>query len=76
MLQVSDLSRPGLGPISFALKMGQCLAVTGPSGAGKTLLLRALADLDPNEGTVYLNDLERRTLAAPQWRTKVGLVPA
>lgn len=76
MLQVSNLSRPGLGPISFALDNGQCLAVTGPSGAGKTLLLRAIADLDPNEGKVELTGVERRMMPAPLWRRKVGLVPA
>ncbi|NNE23904.1 MAG: ATP-binding cassette domain-containing protein [Rhizobiales bacterium] len=76
MLQVTDLIRAGVGPVSFGLEMGQCLAVTGPSGAGKTLLLRAIADLDPNQGSIHLNSQERRALAAPQWRTKVGLVPA
>jgi ABC-type multidrug transport system ATPase subunit len=46
MLSVSDLSRPGLDPVSFELDAGECLVVRGPSGAGKTLLLRAIADLD------------------------------
>jgi len=29
------------------LSAGECIAVQGPSGAGKTLLLRAIAALDP-----------------------------
>jgi ABC-type iron transport system FetAB ATPase subunit len=36
--------------ISFSLEGGDILFVRGPSGVGKTLLLRALALLDPLEG--------------------------
>ena len=48
----------------------------GPSGAGKTLLLRALADLDPNEGLVTLDGRDRSTMGGPEWRRLVGYVPA
>ena len=48
----------------------------GPSGAGKTLLLRAVADLDPNEGLVTLDGRDRSTIAGPEWRRLVGYVPA
>ena len=48
----------------------------GPSGAGKTLLLRAIADLDPNEGLVTLDGVNRSTIAGPEWRRLVGYVPA
>jgi phosphate-transporting ATPase len=47
MLQVRDLRRNILKSASFCLAAGECIAVRGPSGAGKTLLLRAIADLDP-----------------------------
>jgi putative ABC transport system ATP-binding protein len=50
--------------------------VRGPSGAGKTLLLRAVADLDPNEGVVTLDGRDRSTIAGPEWRRLVGYVPA
>jgi len=50
--------------------------VRGPSGAGKTLLLRAVADLDPNEGLVTLDGRDRSTIAGPEWRRLVGYVPA
>jgi phosphate-transporting ATPase len=52
------------------------MAVRGSSGAGKTLLLRAIADLDPNEGRVTLAGRDRSTIAAPEWRRLVGYVPA
>ena len=75
MLIVESLSRPGLGPISLSVAEGACLAVAGPSGAGKTLLLRAIADLDPNEGRVAAAGVERAAVSAPDWRRLVGYVP-
>ena len=76
MLQVRNLQTAILKPASFALSKGECIAIRGPSGAGKTLLLRALADLDPNGGSVTLEGRNRSTIAAPEWRRLVGYVPA
>src|SRR5947207_672048 len=76
MLQVRDLRTNILKPASFSLSARECIAVRGPSGAGKTLLLRAIADLDPNEGLVTLNGRDRSTIAGPEWRRLVGYVPA
>jgi putative ABC transport system ATP-binding protein len=76
MLQVRDLRTSILKPASFSLSAGEVLAVRGPSGAGKTLLLRAVADLDPNEGVVTLDGRDRSTIAGPEWRRLVGYVPA
>lgn len=76
MLTVSNLSRPGLEPTSFELAAGECIALRGPSGAGKTLLLRALADLDPSKGEVLLNGVPREKIPAPTWRRRVGYLPA
>src|SRR5438094_3327582 len=76
MLQVRDLQTSILKPASFSLSAGEALAVRGPSGAGKTLLLRAVADLDPNEGLVTLDGRERSIFAGPEWRRLVGYVPA
>ena len=76
MLEVTDLQRVGLKPASFSLPEGVCIAVRGPSGAGKTLLMRAIADLDPNEGRVTLNGEDRAMIPAPLWRRRVAYVPA
>ncbi len=75
-LQVAALRTRRLGPVSFALAMGECIAVRGPSGSGKTLLLRAIADLDPNEGLVSLEGRDRATMTGPEWRRRVGYMPA
>jgi len=76
MLRVRDLARNGLQPCSFAVGKGECVAVRGASGAGKTLLMRALADLDPSQGEVYVDGVARSFMTGPEWRRKVGYVPA
>src|SRR5215469_10639215 len=76
ILQVRDLRTSLLKSASFSLSAGECVAVRGPSGAGKTLLLRAIADLDPNEGLVFLDGHDRSMIAGPEWRRLVGYVPA
>lgn len=54
----------------------ECVCISGASGTGKTLLLRAIADLDPHEGEVALGEEESQTMPANEWRQKVGLLPA
>jgi UDP-glucose/iron transport system ATP-binding protein len=76
VLEVRDLRTAILKPASFALSKGECVAIRGPSGAGKTLLLRAVADLDPNTGSVILESRNRSTIPGPEWRRLVGYVPA
>jgi len=76
ILQVRDLRTNLIKPASLSLPARECIAVRGPSGAGKTLLLRAIADLDPNEGLVCLDGRDRSTIAGPEWRRLVGYVPA
>jgi putative ABC transport system ATP-binding protein len=76
LLQVRDLRTDILKPVSFSLATGECIAVKGPSGAGKTLLLRAIADLDPNQGLVSLEGRDRASIPGPEWRRLVGYVPA
>ena len=76
ILEVRDLRTDLLKPASLSLTAGECIAIRGPSGAGKTLLLRAVADLDPSDGLVCLDGRDRSTIAAPEWRRLVGYVPA
>ncbi len=55
---------------------GQCVGLSGPSGSGKSLFLRALADLDPHEGRMALDGMAAEAMPAHQWRRQVGLLPA
>ncbi|HUF88066.1 MAG TPA: ABC transporter ATP-binding protein [Thermohalobaculum sp.] len=76
MLSVRGLRTRAGGPAEFELRPGEILALRGPSGSGKSLLLRALADLDPAEGEVVLGGTPREAIAAPLWRRRVAYVPA
>jgi phosphate-transporting ATPase len=75
MLAVKGLTRLHISA-SFEVKDGECVALQGPSGVGKSLLLRAIADLDPNKGTVELDGVPRETVPAPLWRKRVTYVAA
>lgn len=76
MLRLRGLRRVGLEPTDLELESGSCIAIEGPSGSGKSLLLRAIADLDPNEGEVSLDGVVRETLPAPEWRQRVTYLSA
>lgn len=75
-LRVESLRCFHLGPFSFQVTAGDCVGLVGPSGSGKSLLLRSVADLDRHEGRVLLDGNECATIPAPEWRRRVGLLPA
>jgi ABC-type iron transport system FetAB ATPase subunit len=75
-LRVESLRYLGCGPIDLTIESGACTTLTGPSGAGKTLFLRALADLDPHRGRVLLDDVDAAAVPAPEWRRRVAMLPA
>lgn len=75
-LQARGLRHVYAGPFDLDLPPGACLAITGPSGSGKSLLLRMVADLDPHEGEAWLDGVGRNTLSGPDWRRRVAYVPA
>ncbi len=58
--------------VSVAVGFGDRLGVLGPSGAGKTVLLRAIARLDPlDEGSIRWDGREVRGEAVPDYRKRV-----
>lgn len=76
MLRIDSLKAGALPPLTFEVAAGECLAVEGPSGSGKSRLLRAIADLDPAEGYVFVDGAERREMPAWQWRRLVRYAAA
>jgi ABC-type iron transport system FetAB ATPase subunit len=75
LLQVRDLCRPMLGPLSLGVDAGECVCISGPSGTGKSQLLRAIADLDPHDGEVLLDGQLAGSIKPQRWRARVGLLP-
>ena len=76
LLDVCQLNTAHLGPLDLAVQPGELVQVTGASGSGKSLLLRALADLDPNTGEVTLKGEPREAMTPVEWRRRVAYVPA
>ncbi len=75
-LQARELRGALSGPFDLELAPGRCTVLSGPSGIGKSLLLRMLADLDPNQGRVSLGGVSRESLPASTWRRLVTYVAA
>jgi putative ABC transport system ATP-binding protein len=65
-----------LDDVSLTLAPGETVVLAGPSGAGKTLLLRALALLDPiDRGAVYWRGRAVRCQDVPGHRARVMYLP-
>ncbi len=75
-LSVADFGVHTISGMHFDILPGQCIGLAGPSGTGKTLLLRALSDLDSHSGTKWLDGVPSTDIPAPEWRRRVGMLPA
>jgi ATP-binding cassette subfamily B protein len=66
----------GLQDISFRLPPGATVALVGPSGGGKSTMVRlALRLLDPQAGRVLLDGVDLRQLRQESLRRATALVP-
>jgi putative ABC transport system ATP-binding protein len=80
ILKIENLSRivegkPLVEAVSFEVIAGDILAIVGPSGSGKSSLLRLINRLDePTSGTVYLEGQDYRQIPPRELRRRVGLV--
>ena len=76
MLETRQLQRLHVGPINLRVDRATCVSIEGRSGSGKSVLLRAIADLDPHEGDTLLDGESCSHMPAPQWRRRVSYVAA
>lgn len=65
-----------LEAVTLTVAPGEVVCLSGPSGSGKSRLLRAVADLEPHGGRVLLGDVEQSSVTGHCWRGWVMLVPA
>ncbi|OHX13098.1 peptidase domain-containing ABC transporter [Chromobacterium sphagni] len=71
----SDSEPYVLRELSLAIPAGQCLAVTGASGCGKTTLLKLILGLmEPTEGEVLIGGVPLKQLGLTNYRQMLGTV--
>lgn len=62
--------------ISLEINPGEIISISGESGSGKSLFLRAIIDLIPSSGQIKFGGMLRNSTAAHIWREKVAYLPA
>jgi cell division transport system ATP-binding protein len=67
-----------LDKISFEVKKGEFVFITGPSGAGKTTILKLiLGEITPDSGEVKVDGIDVKNLSSkdlPLYRQRIGTV--
>ena len=80
LLRAEELGRTVPGKVliahaTFEVHRGDILAIAGPSGSGKSSLLRLLNRLDePTSGTAYLDGIDYKQIQPRELRRRVGMV--
>ncbi len=73
--QHQSAHQPALEKISYQVRRGESIAFVGPSGAGKTTLVKLLVGLyHPSEGDVYYNNYSGKEVDFEELRQQIGFV--
>jgi ATP-binding cassette subfamily B protein len=68
-------NRPALVDVSFRASRGETVAFVGPSGAGKTTLVKLLVRLyHPGQGTVFYSGIPADRVEPDELREQIGFV--
>jgi ATP-binding cassette subfamily B protein len=73
--QHQSATQPALQEISFAASRGETIAFVGPSGAGKTTLVKLLVGLyRPQSGHIFYNGTREDEIEIDGFRERIGFV--
>ena len=68
-------AQPALSDVTFSVKRGHTIAFVGPSGAGKTTLVKLLVGLyRPSHGRILYNGVSSERVDLDQFRERIGFV--
>jgi ATP-binding cassette subfamily B protein len=71
----ASATAPALAGVSFGVERGQTIAFVGPSGAGKTTLVKLLVGLyRPRAGKILYNGVSSERIDLDQFRERIGFV--
>ena len=80
MIEIKNISKKFgklevLKNVSVSCNSGQCIALIGPNGCGKTTLIKLLLGFyKPNEGDITLNNVSLNRFNIREWRKCCGVV--
>lgn len=68
--------QPSITSANFKIKAGEKVGFIGPTGAGKSTVLRLLTGLDtPNSGSIFIDGHEINTIHPVELRDNIGIMP-
>ena len=61
--------------LNFTIKPSETIAIIGPTGSGKSTLIKLLLRFfEPTKGKIFIDDIDLSTIAKPSIRKKIGVV--
>ena len=66
---------PVLSEVNFTVEPGQCVALLGATGSGKTTIINLLPRFyDPSSGSIMIDGLDLRSVTLDSLRSQIGIV--
>ena len=75
LYQYDSLSRPVIPGLSLQIAAGESVAIVGPSGVGKTTLMKLMCGLlEPTEGRLFINGINIHDIGINNYRECIACV--